>query len=214
MPTYLAESLAQLKVFEGCVPWMYRDTAGNVTVGVGLMLPDAAGACALPFVAAAGGAATAEEVAAEYVRVDGLAVGKLPAFYKAAGSPELPQPVIDERLGAVLEGFEATLRAGLAGYDALPDGVKMALLDMAYNLGPEGLLKGYPRMVQAVETGNWAQAAVECERNGISAVRNAWTSKQFLSAVVATIKAEAEMIETETAGWLKRLARWVRSLLR
>jgi len=43
------QSLAQLKTFEGCVPWMYRDTAGKVTVGVGLMLPDAAAACALPF---------------------------------------------------------------------------------------------------------------------------------------------------------------------
>jgi len=42
------QSLAQLKTFEGCVPWMYRDTVGRVTVGVGLMLPDAAAACALP----------------------------------------------------------------------------------------------------------------------------------------------------------------------
>jgi hypothetical protein len=146
--------------------------------------------------------------------VDGLAVGKLPEFYKAAGSPELPQAVIYQKLGAVLEGFEATLRAGLAGYDALPDGVKMALLDMAYNLGPDGLLKGYPRMLRAVETGNWAQAAAECGRNGISAARNAWTSKQFLSAVVATIKAEAEAIETKAAGWVKRLGRWVHGLLR
>jgi GH24 family phage-related lysozyme (muramidase) len=214
MPPYLAESLAQLKVFEGCVPWMYRDTAGNVTVGVGLMLPDAAAACALPFVAAAGGAAAAAEIAAEFARVDGLAVGKLPEFYRAAGSPELPQAVIDQKLSAVLAGFEATLRAGLAGYDGLPDGVKMALLDMAYNLGPEGLLKGYPRMLQAVETGNWALAAAECERHGIGAARNAWTSKQFLSAVVATIKAEAEAVETEAAGWVKRLGQWLRGRLR
>ncbi len=214
MPPYLAELLAQLKVFEGCVPWMYRDTAGNVTVGVGLMLPDAAAACALPFAGAGGGAATAAEIAAEFARVDGLAVGKLPEFYKATASPELPQAVIDERLSAVVEGFEATLRAGLAGYDALPDGVKMALLDMAYNLGPEGLLKGYPRMLQAVEAGNWAQAAAECERHRISAARNAWTSRQFLSAVVATIKAEAEAVETKAAGWLRRLGRWLRGWLR
>ena len=156
------QSLAQLKSFEGCVPWMYRDTVGKVTVGVGLMLPDAAAACALPFQAAEGAAATAEQIAAEFARVEALAMGKLPSFYRAAGSLELPEAVIDEKLSAVLAGFEATLRAKLAGYDALPDGVKMALLDMAYNLGPEGLLEGYPRMIHAVETGAWAEAAAEC----------------------------------------------------
>ena len=44
---------AKLKEFEGCVPWMYRDTVGKVTVGVGLMLPDINAAQALPFLAGA-----------------------------------------------------------------------------------------------------------------------------------------------------------------
>ena len=37
-------------------------------------------------------------------------MGKLPSFYRAAGSLELPEAVIDEKLSAVLAGFEATLR--------------------------------------------------------------------------------------------------------
>ena len=200
------QSLAQLKFFEGCVPWMYRDTAGKVTVGVGLMLPDAAAACALPFQTAAGAAATTEQIAAEFARVDALAMGKLPSFYRAAGSLELPEPEIDEKLSAVLAGFEATLRENLTGYDALPDGVKMALLDMAYNLGPEGLLEGYPKMIHAVETGAWAEAAAESARGGINAARNAWTRQQMMSAVVGTIKAEAEAVE----GWLRRVWRGVK----
>jgi GH24 family phage-related lysozyme (muramidase) len=204
------QSLAQLKTFEGCVPWMYRDTVGRVTVGVGLMLPSAATACALPFQTAEGAAATAEQVAAEFARVDAMAMGKLPSFYRAAGSLELPELVIDKKLSAVLAGFEATLRAHLTGYDKLPDGVKMALLDMAYNLGPEGLLKGYPKMIRAVETGAWAEAAAECARGGINAARNAWTRQQMMSAVVGTIKAEAEAVEKEAGGWLRRVWRWVK----
>ena len=200
------QSLAQLKSFEGCVPWMYRDTVGRVTVGVGLMLPSAAAACALPFQTAEGAAATAEQIAAEFARVDAMAMGKLPSFYRAAGSLKLPELVIDEKLSAVLAGFEATLRAGLAGYDKLPDGVKMALLDMAYNLGPEGLLKGYPRMIRAVETGAWAEAAAESARGGINAARNAWTRQQMLAAVVGAIQAEAEAVE----GWLRRVWRGVK----
>jgi GH24 family phage-related lysozyme (muramidase) len=206
MSGYFDQSLAQLKSFEGCVSWMYRDTVGRVTVGVGLMLPDAATACALPFQTAVGAAATAEQIAAEFARVEALAMGKLPSFYRAAGSLALPEPVIDQKLSAVLTGFEATLRAHLTGYDALPDGVKMALLDMAYNLGPEGLLKSYPRMIHAVETGAWADAAAESARGGINAARNAWTRQQMLAAVVGAIQAEAEAVE----GWLRRVWRGVK----
>jgi GH24 family phage-related lysozyme (muramidase) len=195
--TYLEQSLAKLKEFEGCVPWMYRDTVGKVTVGVGLMLPDARAAEALPFVLGAR-AATPEEIAAEYARVDAMMLGRASAFYKVPSSLELTQQTIDAKLKSVLEGFEADLRTQFPHYDALPDGVKMALLDMIYNLGPEGLFKGFPHLVAAVEAGAWAQAAEHCMRRGPSAARNAWTRQQFLSAVVSTIKAETE-------NWLARI---------
>jgi GH24 family phage-related lysozyme (muramidase) len=222
MPTYFAESLAQLKIFEACVPWMYLDSVGKVTVGVGLMLPDAAAASALGFTLG-GAPASASQIAAEFARVAALAPDKLPAFYRAASSPELPQAIIDAKLSAVLTGFEGTVRAGIGGYDALPDGVKMALLDMAYNLGPTGLLKGYPRMLGAVEAGNWAQAAAECARNGIGDARNAWTKQQFLSAGIANISAEAEAevrslshrlrsLTQRVMAWLKTIWRRLRPL--
>jgi GH24 family phage-related lysozyme (muramidase) len=195
--TYLEQSLAKLKEFEGCVPWMYRDTVGKVTVGVGLMLPDAKAAEALPFLLGAR-AATPEEIAAEFARVDAMALGRASAFYKIPASLELMQQTIDAKLKSVLEGFEADLRIQFPRYDALPDGVKMALLDMIYNLGPEGLFKGFPHLVGAVEAGAWAQAAEHCMRRGPSAARNTWTRQQFLSAVVGTIKAETE-------NWLTRI---------
>ena len=74
----------------------------------------------------------------------------------------------------------------------------MALLDMIYNLGPAGLFKGFPHLVAAIQTGAWAQAAEHCTRRGPGPARNNWTQQQFLSAVVGTIKAEAE-------GWLTRI---------
>jgi GH24 family phage-related lysozyme (muramidase) len=217
MPTYFAELLAQLKVFEDCVPWMYLDSVGKVTVGVGLMLPDAAAACALGF-ALNGAAATAEQIGGDFARVAALAADKLPNFYRAESSPELPQELIDAKLSAVLLEFEGTVRARVSGYDSLPDGVKMALLDMAYNLGPAGLLKGYPRMLSAVQAGDWAQAAAECARGGIGAARNAWTAKQFLSATVAAIRGQAEIegwrVERRLAAWFTRVGRWLGGLLR
>jgi GH24 family phage-related lysozyme (muramidase) len=202
--TYLEQSLAKLKEFEGCVPWMYRDTVGKVTVGVGLMLPDAKAAEALPFVVGTR-PATPEEIAAEYARVDAMAMGRASAFYKTAASLVLTQQTIDAKLSSVLAGFEADLRAQFPRYDSLPDGVKMALLDMIYNLGPAGLFKGFPHLVAAVETGAWAQAAEHCTRRGPGPARNDWTRQQFLSAVVSTIKAEAE-------SWLIRIWRRIRQI--
>lgn len=175
------------------MPWMYRDTVGNITVGVGLMLPNPEAAVALPFLAGAR-PATPHEIAAEFARVDAMPTGRPAAFYKIPSSLELAQQTIDARLSAILQQFEATLRARIPHYDALPDTVKMALLDMIYNLGPAGLFKDFPHLIAAVQSGSWAQAAARCLRRGPSAARNAWTREQFLSAVVTTIKAEAETL--------------------
>jgi GH24 family phage-related lysozyme (muramidase) len=181
---------------------MYRDTVGKVTVGVGLMLPDAKSAQALPFVLGSR-PATPEEIAAEYARVDAMSIGRVSAFYRSPASPELTPQTIDAKLSAVLAGFESDLRTEFPHYDALPDGVKMALLDMIYNLGPAGLFRGFPHLIAAIQAGAWAQAAEHCIRRGPSATRNAWTREQFLSAVVGTIKAEAE-------GWLTRISGRIR----
>jgi GH24 family phage-related lysozyme (muramidase) len=202
--TYLEQSLAKLKEFEGCVPWMYRDTVGKVTVGVGLMLPDAKAAEALPFVLGTR-AATPEEIATEYARVDAMAIGRASAFYKTPSCLVLTQQTIDAKLTSVLAEFEADLKAQFPHYDTLPDGVKMALLDMIYNLGPGGLFRGFPHLVVAIQTGAWTQAAEHCMRRGPGEARNAWTREQFLSAVVGTIKAEAESWLTRIWGRMRQI---------
>ena len=194
MTTYLVQSLAKLKEFEGCVPWMYLDTIGRVTVGVGLMLPNVEAALALPFLAAGGQAATSEQIAAEFVRVSGLLKGRSATFYRHGGDLELAEATIEAKLLEVIGQFERSLRAKLPKYDHLPDGVKMALIDMIYNLGPSKLFAQYPKLLQAVTAGDWVQAAEACLRRGPGGARNAWTREQFLSAGVGVIRAEAEIL--------------------
>jgi GH24 family phage-related lysozyme (muramidase) len=214
MATYIDESLAKLEWFEGSIPWMYLDTVGKVTVGVGLMLPDAAAAQRLPFVVGERPAG-ADEIAAEYERVHAMPMGRPATFYRREGELELPKTEIDSLLRSVLLGFEQQLRTRLAGYDGYPDGVKLALLDMAYNLGPEGLLHGYPRLIAAVEAGNWSQAAAHCFRHGPGAARNQWTQQMFLGNVLGNLKAEGESglkqlaygfvgIAASAVGWIRR----------
>ncbi len=197
MPAYLDQSIAKLESFEGVIPWMYLDTTGKVTVGVGLMLPDVSAALRLAF-SIDGRPATAAEITSDFARVDALSMGRAALFYRGKAGPELERAEIDRLLRTVLLGFEGELRGALPGYDGMPENVKLALLDMIYNLGPAGLLKGYPRLMKAVAAGNYAEAASECLRHGPGAVRNEWTRTMFLNSVLGSVKGEAE-------GALKRL---------
>ena len=205
MATYLDESLAKLEWFEGAIPWMYLDTRGYVTVGVGLMLPNAAAAQKLPFIVGQR-TATADEIATEYTRVEALPMGRPALFYRQENGLMLEKVEIDSLLRTVLAGFEGELRAGLTGYDQFPDSVKLALLDMAYNLGPVGLLHGYPTLIAAVEAGNWSKAGNNCFRHGPGAARNLWTQKQFLQNVVGELKAEGEGVIKQLGYGLLGLA--------
>ncbi len=191
MQSYLEQFLAKLESFEGSIPWMYRDTVGKVTVGVGVMLPDAAAAMALPF-ERSGQPVSQAEIAAEFARVDALPMGRAAHFYCKANGPELSGNEIDDLLRSVILRFEEELRAKIAGYDNFPDQARMALLDMAYNLGLDGLLKGFPRLIQAAEEGDWKQAAAQCFRHGPGAARNQWTEAMFLGNVLPKLEGKAE----------------------
>ena len=107
MATYLEQSLAQLEIFEGCIPWMYLDTVGKVTVGVGFMLPDSDAAAALPF-QLEGQAATADEITDDFGRVTGMAAGHVAGYYKQPDSPQLPQSAIDAQLLKTLQGLRGS----------------------------------------------------------------------------------------------------------
>ena len=105
--------------------------------------------------------------------------GHLPAFYAYPGCLQMRQEDGDALLTAKLDTLDDGLAAGIPNYMTISNSWKMALLDMAYNLGAEGLLKGYPRMLAAVQAGDGQMASVESHRNGIGDDRNAWTRQQF-----------------------------------
>jgi GH24 family phage-related lysozyme (muramidase) len=184
---YLQDSLANLEIFEGIVPWMYLDTRGFVTVAVGELLATPANALALAFVDANNQPSTPDAIQAEYSRVSALPPGKYPAaFYRSPASPTLPHPAIDALLLHHLTFFDTQLSQRFANYPAFPDPAKLGLLDMIYNLGVTGLFKGYPTLMSYVQNQNWAGVATQCHRNGPSPQRNDWTRQQFLAAVAAS----------------------------
>lgn len=179
---YLDDSLAHLEIFEGTVPWMYLDTRGFVTVGVGELLANAAKAQTLGFVNPAGQQSTPDAILDEFNRVSSLAPAKVSAFYRTPTSPVLPHTAIDTLLMNHLNFFDGQLAGRFPSYAGFPDAAKLGLLDMIYNLGVTGLFKGFPHFMGAVDKQDWLGAAANCHRVGPSQSRNDWTRQQFLAA--------------------------------
>lgn len=180
-----ANMIANEKRFEGNVPYMYLDTGGNVTVGVGKLLRNAAAAQTLPFVTKAAGAdAAAAAIAAEWQTVHGLEAGHAAAYYDPLTTLRLNQPDIDSRLTADLTAVEQQLQAQFALYGSFPASAQEGLMDMGFNLGVAKLISGFPTFIAAVRANppQWTTAAAECHREGISDDRNDFVEALFNSA--------------------------------
>jgi hypothetical protein len=54
---------------------------------------------------------------------------------------------------------------------------------MAFNLGVNGLISHFPRLIAAVKARDWKTCAAQCHRNGISDERNQKTLDLFRQAL-------------------------------
>ena len=57
-------------------------------------------------------------------------------------------------------------------YDAYPEGVREAVIDMAFNLGNAGLVGKFPKFAALIKKKDWKGAAKESHRKGIAEWRN------------------------------------------
>jgi GH24 family phage-related lysozyme (muramidase) len=169
-------------LWEGRVPYMYLDSRGFVTVAVGYMLPHSGAAAELAFVRRADGQpATADQIRAEFATVARQPPNRIASAYRGVTTMELPDAAIDTLLQATVARFQKGLVDNFAGFANYPAPAQRALLDMAYNLGIDGLLK-FRKLKAAVEAKQWRSAAAESHRNGPSQDRNDWTRDMFLKA--------------------------------
>ena len=174
---------ASLKNHEGCVSYLYRDSRGNVTVGIGHLLSNCGQAEKLTFIIrATGGPAVAADIIKDFNAVAACPSPQVYTHYKPFTRLDMPEAAIEALLDADLADKEAGVRRGFAGYDGYPSAAKQALLDMAFNLGISGLVDGYPHLKAAAESHDWDTCCRHCHRNGIPDDRNEWTRQQFLKA--------------------------------
>ncbi len=174
----------RLKMHEGVVPWMYLDTTGHVTVACGRCLETAAEAKTLAFVDRSTRVpATPEAIEEGFQKVQAAPPGRLARFYRQFSSVELPPEVIDRILDADVVCFWDDPRHLLPEVRGYPDPIQEALLDLAYNLGPAGLLKR-EELIGAVRKGDWQSAATLAHRRQVSEERNQEIAGLFLAGAL------------------------------
>jgi hypothetical protein len=161
--------------FEGCIPYMYLDIKGLVTVAVGNLVDPVELAQALPFrfknepgIAAPGSPATPDQIAAEWqtLKNDPSLAAK---GYKACGpitQLELSDDSIDSLILDRLTRNESFLKRQqwFQDFDTWPADAQLGLLSMAWAMGPAGPGE-FPHFRAACQSLDFNAASAECKMN-------------------------------------------------
>jgi GH24 family phage-related lysozyme (muramidase) len=178
----IAGLLKVLPTFEGNIPWPYLDTAGNVTVGIGHLIPDIDAMVAIPWVIVYTDTPADESmVRSSWDAVRVHEKGQSASFYAPFTRIRVPPGWAESDASGRLESnYLPPLMKDIPGYSGYPLPAQVAILDLAYNVGERSV--EHWRLIASCEAGDWATAATQCHRKPpISQSRNDWAKAQFMS---------------------------------
>jgi hypothetical protein len=146
--------------WEGVCSWLYLDIVGLVTVGVGNLVDPLPFATTLPFIREDGSPATREEIREAWLAVKArkdLAVKGGGAF-RSLTSLRLSADGIRELVDKKLRANVQILRARFEKWDEMPADAQLAVLCLAWAVGPSFR---WPMYETAIRRADYAMAAVE-----------------------------------------------------
>ncbi len=175
-----ADYISKLKEFEGDSDFMYLDSRGNVTIGVGILLASAAAAKSAGITfknRKTKKTATPAEIEKDYDSVKAAPKGMVESKYEKF-TELVATGGLDTRLQKELSQAKNDAKAYYSDFNNLPEATRWALVDMAFNLGGAGLKKfaklkaALEKAVQSKAKEDWEAAAKESNRVGIQSSRN------------------------------------------
>ncbi len=186
-PLDKAVFLQHLKAVEGFATHMYKDTAGNVTVGIGLLLRDASDAKKLPFVIKGTNTPAHPlhiENAFNIVKNSNKSGASGAAAFEPLTNIEISLAEATIRALNAMDDFLRQLASSkfFPEFGTYPTTVQMGILDLAYTLGPTGTRDKYRNFTAAVRRRNWKLAAKESDRSQVSSTRNGIVDQWFSQA--------------------------------
>jgi hypothetical protein len=181
---------------EDCITWLYCDPKGYPTIGVGDRVCDLRDFVLLPLEHVGTGvlATDEEKIAAWSVVEQAYRKGRSAVTYRGLTDLRISREFALDRAKQRLESeFLPPILRVFHRFHSWPVGPKRAVLDIAYNCGAHWM-NGFPSLVSACQSEDWAKAAKECFRadarrpptgadpEGLGP-RNIWTRGMFLSAL-------------------------------
>ncbi|MFD6878342.1 MULTISPECIES: peptidoglycan-binding protein [unclassified Streptomyces] len=169
---------------EGRVKHMYLDSLGNVTIAIGNKIDPVADALDLASLGAPllrdsnNTKASDAEITAEWTKVKGGST---------ATTLHLSEPSIDALVTKRLKQNETVLLTIFPGFDDWPADAQLAILSMAWGLGPNALRPPkFQKLRAAIGARKWFNAARECNMTGSGLdKRNAVDRGLFRNAAVS-----------------------------
>lgn len=183
--------------FEGNVPWMYLDTKGNVTVGIGHLLGNAGEAKQLFFVRSGTGIrATAAEIDRAFNAVARARFGSNvdAQSFRNLTQIELTTGEIDNIYKSDVAVFHTAVKGLFPDFLTYPEIAKRAIVDLPFTMGVSGFRGIFKDFQAAVRSRNWKVAAVESER-------------RFKNKKTGKISANMVRRNAIIHGWLEQAAR-------
>ncbi len=171
---------------EGRTSYLYLDSEGKPTIGIGNYLPNVGAALALMSWAHQDGRlASEEEIRAAYARIAREPSGYRAEHYASLSDLRISDAEIDRLWDQNLAQFEAGLVRVFPAFATFPEGPQLGLFDIAYQAGVGGLVAGFPSLCRAVRASppDWNTASKESHRKKSSDRRNSDTAELFSSGV-------------------------------
>lgn len=177
----LQEIDESIRHFEGETDFMYLDTEGRVTVGIGFMMPNEEAAVSFPFLDFDDNPASAEQKRAEWRKINALAKGHVASWYEDSTELYLPDDFISSHLRTLFAVNFTELNRIFPEYGDYPSAARIALQDMIYNLGMTKF-NNFVKLKAAVNRRDWEAAAGESHRKIRDESRNDAVRDLFLKA--------------------------------
>lgn len=193
-----------IRGFEQDVPYFYKDTEGNITIGTGHLVPSVEEARKLPLKVYGQGNKAMRDALPQEKEYAYSVIKKMPHGKSMGHSKFDPDSVpgmfnlrldnadMDSFLERGLRDSAGELREKFFDFEHMPKPAQKALLDMKYNLGGykfreryidgDGIEKGWPKLFSAVKRRDWDIAARESNRIGVHEARNAEIRKMLTDA--------------------------------
>lgn len=175
-----AAFVAHTAPLEGMLPYLYCDTLGLVTTGLGNLVDPLQGALALPFrykkvpAGAAHPWASEGAITAEWFAVkdtDATMWAKGGRAYESMTNLYLDQADIDTLAYQKLDSNDSALAKTFPAWVSWPADAQLAVHSMAWNMGPSFPGK-WPDLTTHLKAGDWGWAAEHCLINGKPSLRN------------------------------------------